>query len=144
MDSSADQESKGHQAPTPEEAQKEFESLFAELVDVLQATVDNIDKAPEHLPEGLESKLAEIEKQVTYFQALGQMLVDNNQDGESKIQEKQSLSLQEQVCIERSEALKKEAAERLKEFPQAPPQQEEIHDNKERRKHFKRLGRNRI
>lgn len=128
---------------TPEEAQKEFERLFAELVDVLQTTVDNMEQTPERLPEDLEAKLADLEKQVAHFQALGASIAENSEPTPKQI-DLSKLTIQELACVERSEQLLKEAAEKQKLFPQEPSPQTEFNDEKERRKHFKRLGRKKI
>lgn len=134
---------------TPEEAQKEFERLFGELVDLLQVTVDSMELAPAQLPSELPDKILELERQVLAFQSMGSELREEMERAEAielKEGEYSKLTIQEQALIERSQAILKEAEEKQKNLPQdVPPQIEQTDDDeKHRRKHFKRIGRKKV
>lgn len=127
---------------TPEEAQKEFERLFAELVDVLQMTVDGMDKSENNLPRDLDARLSSLEQQVAQFQAIH---ADVAKVGLGEKVNLDHTTLQEQACIERSKDLMKDADEKLKNFAaEGDASKNEITDEKERKRHFKRLGRKKI
>lgn len=133
-----------HEPQTPEEAQAAFEHLFDEVIDLLQMTVDNIELSTTSVPDGLEEKISQLEKEVALFQELGKSL---SQDLETSMDQKgnHKLSRRELASIERSEKVIKDAEEAKKKFPQHPPTgPTDISDEKDRRKHFKRLGRKRV
>jgi hypothetical protein len=123
---------------TPEEAQAAFEHLFDEVIDLLQMTVDNIEKNTGSVPEGLEKKISQLENDFAQFHEIGNSLIPDEQ-GNTK------LSRQERSSIERSKKVI-EAAEQAKlKLPKRPPEgPTDISDDKERKKHFKRLGRKKI
>lgn len=136
-------ESEFQEPQTPEEAQAAFEHLFDEVIDLLQMTVDNIEQNPDSVPEGLEAKISKLEEDVALFEKLGKSLGHDperiDEEGNPK------LTKREKASIERGEKAIKGAEEAMNKLPQYPPTgPADISDDKERRKHFKRLGRKRI
>lgn len=129
---------------TPEEAQAAFEHLFDEMIDLLQMTVDNIQQNPGSVPEGLEKKISQLEKDVAQFQEIGNSLAPDP-DRVKDEQGNPKLSRRERSSMERSKKVI-EAAEQAKlKLPKRPPEgPKDINDDKERKKHFKRLGRKKI
>lgn len=129
---------------TPEEAQAAFEHLFDEMIDLLQMTVDNMEQIPSDMPEGLEKKIAQLEKDVAHFQELGNSL-SADPEKEKGEQGNPKLSRRERSSIERSKKVIEAAEEATLKLPQRPPEgPTDINDDKERKKHFKRLGRKKI
>lgn len=142
---STPEEQASFQPQTPQEAQQEFERLFAEVVDLLQTTVDNISRCSGPPPRELETQIAELEAQIAAFQAMSANLITTSEEFKQTAQSELVPTIQEQASIERSLSLLEEAEQQLKNFPQEPPQDaEEFHDEKERRKRFKRMGHKRI
>lgn len=127
---------------TPQEAQAAFEHLFDEIIDLLQITTENIDQSPNAVPEGLEAKIAKLEAEVALFQKIGQA-TSSNRDAED--QKNHKLTKREQASIERGEKAIKNAEDAIEKLPKVPPiAPKDISNDKDRRKHFKRLGRKKI
>ena len=129
---------------TPEEAQAAFEHLFDEMIDLLQMTVDNIEQNATFMPEGLEKKISQLEKDVAQFQELGNSLSADPERAKDE-QGNPKLSRRERSSIERSKKVIEAAEEAKLKLPQRPSEgPKDINDDKDRKKHFKRLGRKKI
>lgn len=127
---------------TPEEAQKEFERLFEELMDLLQMTLEGLENQPDQIPSNFVEKVNQLEREVISFQNLGAELKAELEKSEKS---SRPLTLKEQAIIERSKILVKETQEKQMQLPspsQAPNQ--DIGDQKQLRKHLKRLGRKKV
>lgn len=120
-----------------------FEKLFEEMNDLLQFTLENIDRPPQRIPKDIEKRLAELEQSVDEFCESNEKFIQRSIEAGHGRTNTNHLTPSERQQLARSQGLTAQANAKIEDLSKNRSDEPKAIENEtDRRKHFKRITRN--